>query len=468
MLFNSVAFLIFLPVVFGVYWLLPQRAQNVFLLAASYFFYAWWDWRFLSLLLLSTALDYGCALGIEGSADPRRRRLYLLASLSVNLGLLGFFKYFGFFVDSASSLLLAVGLDPLPWHLDVVLPVGISFYTFQSMCYPIDVYRGQIDARRDLLDVALYVAFFPQLVAGPIERAGNMLPQIGGERHPVLERVTQGLGLATWGFFKKVAIADNIAAVIDPIFANLPAASAADVLAATVLFAAQIYADFSGYTDIARGTARMLGFELSLNFVRPYLARNPVEFWERWHMSLSAWFKDYLYFPLAMHFMRRGTGWWLRYLPHFISMGLIGLWHGASFNFLLFGLYWGLCISLHIALSDRLPAVSRTLACLTHFAVVCGGWLLFRVEHLGNLTFPFWHRLAPGFELLRATPELALAAVLASFLLALDVVLENRPELLARLDERRLSLRFAAAVALAVVTVFCRPTHAASFLYFQF
>ena len=270
MLFNSVEFLVLFAVVFGCYWQLERHAQNLLLLIASLFFYAWWDARFLALIIFSAAVDYRCALTIAAGGDAHRRRRVLLFGLSINLALLGYFKYCNFFIDSALELSAALGLElPRP-VLSVILPIGISFYTFQSMCYTIDVYRGRQEPISDFLDLLLYVCFFPQLVAGPIERAGHMLPQFQQPRTLRYEQVTSGLALAAWGFFKKLAIADNIAPIVDPVFGNLSQATSADLALATVLFSVQIYADFSGYTDIARGVARTLGIELRINFLRPY------------------------------------------------------------------------------------------------------------------------------------------------------------------------------------------------------
>jgi alginate O-acetyltransferase complex protein AlgI len=346
--FNSFAFAVFLPTVLLLYWALPKRGQNLLLLGASYFFYGYWDWRFLSLLAISTVVDYTAALRIErehgglDSTSRRRKKVWLLASLCTNLGLLGFFKYFNFFADSFAELLASLGLTVNPMYLSVVLPVGISFYTFQTMSYTIDVYRGRMPATRRFFDFALYVSFFPQLVAGPIERAAVLLPQILNHRCFSRVQFLDGTHLIFWGLFKKVFVADNLAPVADRIFAA-GSCSAAETLLAAYAFAFQIYCDFSGYSDIARGCAKCMGFELMLNFDHPYVAENPREFWQRWHISLSTWLRDYLYIPLGGN---RG-GNLLMYRNLALTMLLGGLWHGAAWTFVIWGAYQGVLLIGH-------------------------------------------------------------------------------------------------------------------------
>ena len=298
MLFNSFDFLLFFIPVLLLQWLLPHKPRNLFLLTASYFFYACWDWRFLSLILLSTVVDFYCGQAIADSSDNRRRKLLVSISVVVNLTILGFFKYFNFFIDSAHEALASLGFSPATWHLDIILPVGISFYTFQTLSYSIDVYRGEVKPARKIADFALFVAFFPQLVAGPIERAKNLLPQMLKKPVFSLDQFYEGCWLVFWGLFKKVVIADNLAVIVDRAF-NDPSLTNGELLIALYAFAFQIYCDFSGYTDIARGIAKMMGYELMLNFRLPYFAKNSSEFWHRWHISLSTWLRDYLYIPLG-------------------------------------------------------------------------------------------------------------------------------------------------------------------------
>lgn len=332
-LFNSFTFVIFLAVVLPTYYALSHKWQNRFLLIASYVFYGAWDWRFLSLLAASTIVDYAVSHAIGRSDDDRRRRTLLVLSLAFNLGLLAFFKYFGFFVDSMNDLLAACGIGHLSWALQVVLPVGISFYTFQTMAYTIDVYRRQQVPPRDFIAFALYVSYFPQLVAGPIERAGHLLPAILGKRTVTPERIAAGLQLMLLGYVKKIAIADAVAPYVSEIFANPDGQTSLRLLLGLYLFAVQIYGDFSGYSDIARGVSRLLGIELMVNFRQPYLSANITEFWRRWHISLSSWLRDYLYIPLGGN--RKGRR--RTYINLMLTMLLGGLWHGAAWTFVIWG-----------------------------------------------------------------------------------------------------------------------------------
>ena len=348
MQFDSRAFFAFFPLVYAIYLLLGHRwrAQNTLLLLASYIFYAWWDWRFLSLILISTANDYiiGRQLGrLDPSAQSDARKTLLAVSVVVNLGVLAVFKYFNFFADSVTDLLTTIGFQVDPVVLSVVLPVGISFYTFQTLSYTIDIYRGELEPTDNLRDFALFVAFFPQLVAGPIERAKNLLPQISSPRRIDPAQVEAAIWLIVWGYFKKVIIADRLGLfVVNPIFGDLVSVSYAELVVGTVAFAFQIYCDFSAYSDIARGLARLLGVEIMVNFRLPYFALSPSDFWNRWHISLSTWLRDYLYIPLGGN---RGSR-LFTYRNLMITMLLGGLWHGAAWNFVIWGAYHGLILIL--------------------------------------------------------------------------------------------------------------------------
>ncbi|MEZ5317423.1 MAG: MBOAT family O-acyltransferase [Vicinamibacterales bacterium] len=377
MIFHSLDFLAFFVIVVGLYWRLPHRGQNLFLLAASYVFYGWVHAWFLILILASTVIDYGVARGIE--AWPARRRALLGLSLVTNLGLLASFKYFGFFVDNVWAVLDAAGLAPPKPVLHVVLPVGISFYTFQTLSYTIDVYRGQLHARKSFLDVALFVAFFPQLVAGPIERAARLLPQVERSRTFSWPVARGALVLILWGFFKKLVIADNVGVIADKVFSVQDPAF--EVLWAGVFaFGVQIYADFSAYTDIARGTARWLGFEIVRNFDHPYLATGPADFWHRWHITLSTWFRDYVYIPLGGS---RGSG-AATVRNVLITFLLSGFWHGASWNFVIWGAYHGvLLVASRLVRGVQIVrgAWARALwpvRVAGTFVLVHVGWLMFR------------------------------------------------------------------------------------------
>ncbi|MEW6301892.1 MAG: MBOAT family O-acyltransferase [Verrucomicrobiota bacterium] len=341
MLFNSYIFWLFFGVVLLLYRRLPHRGQNVMLLVASYIFYGAWDWRFLSLILISTLVDYVAAIQIGKRKDARARKVLLGISCCANLGILGFFKYFNFFAQELTHLLSAIGLEFMAPTLDIVLPVGISFYTFQTMSYTIDVYRGRTQPLRDPLDFALYVAFFPQLVAGPIERSTDLVPQIVNPRTVRASDFSEGLWLILWGLFKKVVIADNMAIIVNGLFAENPRAlSGPECWIAVYAFALQIYGDFSGYSAIARGVARWMGFHLSPNFLFPYFSATPSEFWTRWHISLSSWLRDYLYIPLGGN---RG-GMLITCRNLLLTMVLGGLWHGAAWGFVVWGLVHGLLL----------------------------------------------------------------------------------------------------------------------------
>jgi alginate O-acetyltransferase complex protein AlgI len=391
MLFNSFVFVLFLAIVLPVYYALSHRWQNRFLLVASYVFYGYWDWRFLGLLAISTVLDFALALLIAGTDSPRRKKRRVALSVVVNLGILGFFKYFDFFVDSAAVLLESAGLQANLPMLRVVLPVGISFYTFQSMAYTIDVYRGIQPPTRNLLDFALYVAYFPQLVAGPIERASRLLPQIQSPRRVGQAQWERGAQLILWGYVKKVAIADGLAPYADAVFRDPSSFSGLSLWLGVYCFAVQIYCDFSGYTDIARGVSRLLGIELMENFRQPYLSRNITEFWRRWHISLSTWLRDYLYVPLGGN--RRGPA--MQYRNLMITMLLGGLWHGAAWTFVVWGGLHGLFLATHKYMTrgrkigqEAPPATARERLvfvgkALGTFHLVCLAWVFFRAPDIG-------------------------------------------------------------------------------------
>ena len=383
MLFNSLAYAVFLPVVLLIYYSLAHRAQNVFLLAASYVFYGWWDWRFLILVWISTLLDFGCSLGIESTRSPRLRRAFVLTAVTGNLCMIGAFKYFNFFADSLAALAAAAGFHIDAITLRVALPVGISFYTFQTMSYTIDVYRGRIRAVRNPVDFALYVTFFPQLVAGPIERASTLIPQIQSRRIVRHEQLASGMFLILLGLFKKMVIADNAAPLVERVFSDPAACSAGQLLGGLYAFSAQIYCDFSGYSDIARGSAHLLGFELTENFQQPYLARNITDFWRRWHVTLSSWLRDYLYIPLGGN--RHGT--LMTYRNLMLTMLLGGLWHGANWNFVVWGLWHGAglgAMRLWKAAFPNVPdtPIVRALGVAVTVQFVCFGWVLFAAPDL--------------------------------------------------------------------------------------
>ena len=341
--FNSWDFMLFLPMILGIYYLLNHKCQNAFLLAASYFFYGSWDWRFLSLLFVSTVVDYTAGLNIHRSSNPKVRRFFLCMSICVNLGILGTFKYFGFFVDSFANFAHFLGLGWSDFNpMKIILPVGISFYTFQTMSYTIDIYRSSFQPTKNFINFALYVSFFPQLVAGPIERGRRLLPQIARQRYISREMISNGVLLIVMGYFKKVFIADNLGIFVDHCFANYQDMSSLSLLKGLYYFTVQIYCDFSGYTDIARGIGYLLGIKLMENFRQPLLSASVIELWSRWHISFTSWLRDYVFYPLGGG--RKGLMKAARNV--FLTCALGGLWHGASWNFVLWGCYFGLVMAL--------------------------------------------------------------------------------------------------------------------------
>ena len=393
MLFVEGRFLFFFLVTFLVHWGLPRnRPRKLWLLACSYVFYGAWDWRFLFLILASTVIDFAVGLGLTRPSRPSGRRLWLAASLVANLSILGFFKYAGFFVSEGAELLSAIGLPCSIPTLSIILPVGISFFTFQTMSYTIDVYRGQLAPRRGLggfLDFALFVGFFPQLVAGPIVRAVTFLPQLDGKRLWSSVPVRAALTLFLFGFIKKACIGDQVAVVVDAVFSNVGAAGVLDHWLAVSLYTIQIYCDFSGYSDMAIATAALLGYTLPDNFAHPYLARSITDFWRRWHISLSSWFRDYLYISLGGN--RRGR------TRTFANLALVfllcGLWHGAAWNFVLWGLFHGAFLILErlggrgpgsLSLATRLANLPAPLSSAYTLLVVMVGWILFRAGSLAE------------------------------------------------------------------------------------
>lgn len=397
MLFNSLEFVLFLPVVLIVYHRLSHEAQNKFLLVASCVFYGSWDWRFLFPLLISTSIDYWAAERIQRliqlGAPVQRRKKYLALSVTANLTLLGFFKYFNFFSESLQDLLGAIGFQVNMWTLQVILPVGISFYTFQAMSYTFDVYRGQMHTTRRFRDFLLAVLYFPHLVAGPIQRANNLLRQVVTPRRVTRQQVIDGVHLIMWGFFKKVFIADNVAPIVDRIFA-LPSPTGFETLIGVYAFAVQIFCDFSGYTDIARGVAKLMGFEFMLNFNQPYASTNPQEFWTRWHISLSTWLRDYLYISLGGN--RKGER--RTYVNLMLTMVIGGFWHGAAWNFILWGFYHGTLLVIHRAANPLLGrffdavslpgrAASFAVRWFVMMQLTCYGWLLFRATSFEQIRY---------------------------------------------------------------------------------
>lgn len=392
MLFNSLEFALFLPVVFVLYWFVTNqrlRVQNALLLLASYVFYGWWDWRFLSLIVLSSVCDY--LIGLHLNREGSNRKLLLTLSLVLNLGILGFFKYYNFFVDSFVGAFAGLGYEMDPRTLNIILPVGISFYTFQTLSYTIDIYRGKLEPTRDALAFFAFVSFFPQLVAGPIERAKSLLPQFFVERKFDKAKAIDGLRQMLWGFFKKVVVADNLAKSVDVVFNNHETVSGSILVLGAVFFAFQIYCDFSGYSDIAIGTARLFGFDLMTNFRLPYFSRDVGEFWRRWHISLSTWFRDYVYIPLGGSRVSKGR----QVLNSIITFTVSGFWHGANWTFVVWGFLNGLYYLPSIvfgwakkkgvvAEGKIFPTVLELIQMVFTYSMITLTWIFFRAESVGQ------------------------------------------------------------------------------------
>jgi len=422
MLFNTWTFAVFFVVFYFLYRVLPRRGQNAILLVASYIFYGAWDYRFLALLAISTTLDYFCGRAIYRAKDSHQRHLFLVLTVAANLCFLGFFKYCNFFAESLTALLSPFGLAPSLPMLNIVLPVGISFYTFQSMSYTIDIYRGQLKPSTSLFEYATFVAFFPQLVAGPINRAPRLLPQFGRTRVITWEHIRGGSWLIAWGLFKKMVVADNMAPIVNAAFADPSKYQGLDLVLAVNAFAFQIYGDFSGYSDMARGIARLMGFDLMVNFDQPYFAISPLDFWRRWHISLSTWLRDYLYIPLGGN--RRGKV--ATYKNLMITMLLGGLWHGAAWHFVVWGLYHGIILSIYrnfewvvdwrSARTVGGRAAWWLLLLIVMYGLTCLGWLIFRAPDM-NTIVTFLEVIPSRFALSYAGTEWLHATVFYCWLL---------------------------------------------------
>jgi D-alanyl-lipoteichoic acid acyltransferase DltB (MBOAT superfamily) len=474
MFFDTPIYIVFLTLTVLVYWRLSHRNQNRFLLAASYFFYGWWDWRFLTLILTSTVVDFFCARSIARSDDTLRRRSLLVLSLAVNLSFLGFFKYCNFFVDSFASVLTTLGVHNVDLPLlRIILPPGISFYTFQEVAYIVDVYHRKLKPVESLTDYALFISLFPHLIAGPIQRPSHLLPQVQQPREFQADRFFSGLMLILSGLFRKCVIADNCALLADAAFSgHLGGTSLPVLLIGGYAFAWQIYGDFSGYSDIARGSAQLMGFHFMVNFRQPYLARSLQEFWRRWHISLSTWLRDYLYIPLggSRHGERK------TYRNLMLTMLLGGLWHGANWTFVI----WGGIHGAGLAIERWLRSIFRWKetspedgevwsgwpARIFIFHLVVLGWIFFRAQ---SVTEAF--HLLGGLPVLAWKPEYAAAfeflAVWAILLFLLDVLLEFRGEE-HPFEQSRIRFQMATACCLFFVITWFSANDVHAFIYFQF
>lgn len=466
MLFNSIVFLLFFPIVFICYWSVPKekiKVQNILLLVASYIFYGWWDWRFLGLIAFSTIVDY--VLGIKIDSSETRKKLYLIASISTNLGLLAIFKYCNFFIESWISLWNILGVQMSASTIQIILPVGISFYTFQTMSYSIDIYRRELKPTKDFIAFATFVSFFPQLVAGPIERASNLIPQMESIREWSHKRFKDGTFQICVGFFRKVVVADAIGVLIEGIYNTPGIHNSTSIAMAVLLYSFQIYFDFSGYSDIAIGTAKLLGFDFKRNFDLPYFSSSITEFWRRWHISLSSWLKDYLYIPLGGN--RNGIV--LQYRNLFLTMLLGGLWHGSSWNFVIWGALHGILLGIEKRF-NLIPKRYRFFQNILVFFIVSVIWIFFRSLSFVDAKIIFSKLL--HFELM--TPYIgdinsfATVAYGLFVALTLDVFLFRKSIHLEELGSSLKNIIFIPLLIFLVLNILLFYSSAGNFIYFQF
>ncbi|WP_142786007.1 MBOAT family O-acyltransferase [Changchengzhania lutea] len=483
MVFNSIEFFIFLVTVFLLYWFVFKKSikgQNILILIASYMFYGWWDWRFLSLIFLSTTVDYFIGLKIDANDKKSIRKSWLWISVIFNVGLLGFFKYYNFFVDSWIDMFSAFGYTiQSTWTLKVILPVGISFYTFQTMSYSFDIYYKKLKPTKDYLSFAAFVSFFPQLVAGPIERASNLLAQILNKRTFSYNQTTSGLKLILWGLFKKMVIADSLAPIVDDIFANYSSYPASTLILGVTLFSFQVYGDFSGYSDIAIGTAKLFGIELMSNFKFPNFSRNVAEYWQRWHVSLSTWFRHYIYIPLGGSRVSK-----LKSVRNIIIIFLVsGFWHGANWTFIFWGAFHALVFipvflmgrntiykNTVVAENSVFPTFTEIGQVLLTFAIVTFSRIFFRSESITD-AFNFISRIGSDFSYQAYMHPMGYRMIDYYILIAVFVVYEY----LIRKDERspfkfksKAVRFFVYSIVILSMLLFFDDNVDRSFIYFQF
>ena len=483
MLFNSIEFLVFLPIVFAFYWLLHKqlRWQNAFVVAASYLFYGWWDWRFLMLIAFTTLCSYGSGLAIGNkqnnpSAKGPSPKFYLWANIVLNLLILGLFKYYDFFAQSFANAFLGGNADRILLHL--VLPVGISFYTFQALSYSIDVYRGNMKPTRDIIAFFAYVSFFPQLVAGPIERATSLLPQFEQSRKFDYATAVDGLRQMLWGFFKKMVVADSCAIYVDIIFDHPDWFNGSSLLLAALLFTIQIYGDFSGYSDIAIGCAKLFGIRLRRNFNVPYFSRDIAEFWRRWHISLTTWFRDYIYIPMGGSRVSK----WRVLLNTLVIFLVSGLWHGANWTFVAWGAYHALLFLPLILLGKNrkyrnvvaegrtLPSLRELGQMLLTFLLAMMGWILFRadsIEQAGQYYTHMFSTLFDGSPTLTSNMDAWVVFVAVTVMTVVEWLNRDREHEFARQPRNRF-LRWSGYIALLFMIGAFMVTNEMPFIYFQF
>ncbi len=485
MQFNSLQYAFFLIIVFFVFWFLLRnnlRLQNIFLLAASYIFYSWWDWRFLTLIIFLSSVNYivGILLGkYDPDTEERKRKFILLLVIFINLGLLGIFKYFNFFAESAVELFNAVGFKADKVTLNVILPIGISFYTFQTLGYTIDIYRTKYKPTKDIIAFFSFVSFFPLLLAGPIERGDTLLPQFFKKKEFEYNQAVNGMRQILWGLFKKLVVADRVAIYVDAVYNNIEHHSGITFIVATLFYAFQIYCDFSGYSDIAIGSARLLGFNLTTNFRNPYFSRNVAEFWRRWHISLSNWLRDYLFIPLNVQF--RNLRIWGGIIAVLITFLLCGLWHGANWTFIIWGGIQGLYLAFNITISKfrnkQLSANNFTFVkdggkILLTFILVSFSWIFFRantvtdafhiVNKIINISGPLF--IPQGDDVV--TPIYAIIAI--TILVVSEFKFEFFSGKYSFMNNSNIIIRYSAYLFLLFLIILTGVLGGSQFIYFQF
>ena len=473
MFFNSIEFSIFISIIFFLYWFITNKnlkMQNALIVIASYIFYGWWDWRFLSLIIFSTLIDYSIGVFLFKENNAKRRKLFLWISIGINLSFLGFFKYYNFFVDSFISAFSFFGSNTSFSPLNIILPVGISFYTFQTLSYTIDIYKRKLIPTNDVISFAAFVSFFPQLVAGPIERATHLLPQFYKKRHFDYKQAISGVNLIIWGLFKKMVISDNAALIVNGVFANYTNESSLSLLLGMLLFSFQIYCDFSGYSDIAIGISRLLGFDLMNNFKFPYFSKNIREFWNRWHISLSTWFRDYLYIPLGGSKVSTQR----RLINIFVVFLVSGLWHGANWTFVFWGFLHALFFVFNILFKEKLLMHSyhfhlKNLALiLINFSLVSIAWIFFRSKNISD-AFQYIQNIClftDGQNFFKKTNSYLLMTINAFMGIFFLIIAEYRT-----MRKDKSEIKFSSPILIIIIILICLLgvfKDQSSFIYFQF
>lgn len=484
MLFNSIEYALFLPIVFLLYWFVTVKKyqwQNLLLLISSYVFYGWWDWRFLSLIIISSLTDYIVGILLEKEDRDKRRKLLLAISVLINLGILSYFKYFNFFINSFVEMFTSMGIHFNSRSLNIILPVGISFYTFQTMSYTIDIYKKTFKPTKNWVNFFAYVSFFPQLVAGPIERASNLLPQFEKKRVFSMEKASNGMRQILWGLFSKILVADNLAVYVDKVFANTDAYPPGILLLSIILFSIQIYADFSGYSNIAIGTAKLFGFSLMQNFNSPYISKNITEMWRRWHISLSTWLRDYLFIPLSIRFRNLGNSGIV--LAIFITFVLCGLWHGPKWTFIFFGFWQSIALVFEFITTKSRRKIRKkvngllynSVSILLTFFFWQFSMLFFRANSVNEafmvlnkvMSMDLFTSFGHNIRLLFDNMAILKLSIILTFLIIMEIIYKNK-EYAFVIQNVNKYLRISLYIFVAILILLFSPIEGSSFIYFQF